>query len=96
MFTAVSGTPTFINSKNPNPFIPRFSILWIMIMLLAAPIIDRFPAIVLPAANARYWESAAWWFINKGRYKATKGTLERNWLKIKLMNKITGICVTVR
>ncbi|MFO2600624.1 hypothetical protein SCL14_18015 [Legionella pneumophila serogroup 1] len=46
----MSGAPNFINSKKPNPLIPRFSVFWIII-LEAAPKIDRLPAMVLPTAK---------------------------------------------
>ena len=45
MFKAVRGTPTRANSRNVMVS-PLFSAFCMMITLLAAPRIDRFPAMV--------------------------------------------------
>lgn len=72
-----------------------------MITLLAAPRIERLPAMVLPAASASNppVSTEAWDRI--GKYRATSGTLEMNWLRMTLTLKTMEIetilcCVSVR
>ena len=50
----VSGIPTFANSIKEIVW-PCFSAFWMIITLLAAPRIVKFPAMVLPAASAISW-----------------------------------------
>ena len=51
IFASVTSTPILKNSKNVNALIFSDSATSIIIMLLAAPNIVRFPAIVLADAN---------------------------------------------
>ena len=76
---AVTIEPTLKNSKKENACLtPLDSAASIMMMLLAAPNIVRFPVIVLAAASIIYWEvsSAIKPFSNITEiYRATNGTL---------------------
>ena len=47
-------------------------------MLLAAPKIDKLPAMVLPAAKANRLASETEWCMSSGKYKMTRGTLDIN------------------
>src|SRR3989344_5519349 len=67
-----------------------------IIILLAAPNINKFPAIVLPAARAANSVFDAPALISIGKYRATKGTLDINWLKRTLTINIKKIEVIFR
>ena len=63
--------PIFANSRavRVSPFL--LSAFWMIMTLLAAPSMKKFPAIVLPAASATSCCVLAPALINKGRYKVT-------------------------
>ena len=65
------GTPTLANSMNVKVVCDRFSAFWMMITLLAAPRMNRFPAIVLPAAICSV---DVFMRDSRGKYNATNGT----------------------
>ena len=68
--------PTFAKSQKLSVSPALFSAFWMMMTLLAAPKINKLPAIVLPAAKAIIPAVEIPAFVSIGRYNATKGTLE--------------------
>ena len=60
-----------------------------MMTLLAAPMMVRLPAMVLPAASASSSLVEAPSCISIGRYRATSGTFDISWLRRILIARIT-------
>ena len=88
--------PSIANSKNPKPNSPRLSAFWIMMMLLAAPINKKLPAMVLPAASAMSdWVPTPAW-ISIGKYNATNGTFDISWLNTTLIPNMLGVVVSCK
>ena len=79
MLIVVSGIPTLANSKKVmlSP-LPALSACWMIIILLAAPRIKRFPAIVEPAASAINSLQPASADRIRGKNSATMGTFDIN------------------
>jgi len=90
IFNKVTGTPILTNSQKVRVTPDFFSAFWIIITLLAAPNIERLPAIVLPAASAMSPCVVTPKFVRTSKYRATRGTLEINWLNTTLTPIITG------
>ena len=64
---------------------PCRSAFWITITLLAAPRIVKLPASVLPATSAIVSDTDIPACCSRGLNSATNGTLEMNWLIIRLV-----------
>jgi len=80
--------PIFANSRKVKVSPDFFSAFCMIITLLAAPKMKRFPAIVLPAAKAIISFAEAPARFSMGKYNATKGTFEISWLRRTLITCI--------
>ena len=95
IFATVTSTPILKNSKNVNAFTFLDSATSIIIILLAAPSIVRFPAMVLADANIIHWLMCRLppnpLFNITRLYNATKGTLLSIWLNKILIVDIIAL-----